>query len=228
MGEKKIYKNQGNQDVLNLISSTSSILDVGCGAGDNARQINALYPGCILYGITYSLDEALLANKYMKECWTFDIDRNLEIDKPIELSNKKFDTIIFSHILEHLRWPDDTISFFSNYLEIGGSIIIAVPNVLNWRTRLLFLKGQFEYEKSGIMDDTHLRFFTFYTADKYLLSKTSNLKVIKKVVTGSVPLWKFRKYIFPKYLSNWIDKLLTKIFPNLFGSQIIIKAVKLS
>jgi 2-polyprenyl-3-methyl-5-hydroxy-6-metoxy-1,4-benzoquinol methylase len=227
MGEKKIYQNKGNQDVLNLISSTSNILDVGCGAGDNARRIKDLYPECHLYGITYSLEEASMASKYMKECWTFDLDKNLEREKPIELLSKKFDTIIFSHILEHLRWPDDTISYFTNFLEIGGSIIIAVPNVLNWRTRLLFLTGKFEYEKTGTMDDTHLRFFTYYTADKYLLSKTNNLKVIEKIVTGSVPLWKFRRYIFPKYLSNWIDKSLSKIFPNLFGSQIIIKAVKI-
>jgi hypothetical protein len=71
-----------------------------------------------------------------------------------------------------------------------------------------------------------LRFFTFDTADNYLFQKSANLKIIVKDVTGSFPLWLLRRYILPQFVIDYIDRLGCKLFPNLFGSQILIKAIK--
>ncbi len=73
------------------------------------------------------------------------------------------------------------------------------------------------------MDDTHLRFFTYYTAKTYLLSSSTRLKVLNIEVTGSVPLWILRRYVLSRSISKRIDKLGLLLFPNLFGNQIIIK-----
>ena len=73
------------------------------------------------------------------------------------------------------------------------------------------------------MDDTHLRFFTYYTADEYLLKDCKNLNLEYKGVSGSVPQWVFRRYIFPKYLINFIDSIGLKYLPNLFGSQVLLR-----
>jgi len=133
--------------------------------------------------------------------------------------------LIFSHVLEHLSNPNIVLSKFTSLLRVGGQVLIAVPNVLSWRMRLQFLFGRFEYESAGVLDDTHLRFFTYYTADQFLFSDTSNVKLQCKSVTGSVPLWVLRRHVFPKSWCDFIDRLGCRHWPNLFGEQIILRAV---
>src|ERR1700682_4681978 len=137
----------------------------------------------------------------------------------------RFDAIVFSHVLEHVRDPALVLQKFSNLLRRGATVIIAVPNVLSFAMRLQFLEGDFEYQSDGVLDDTHLRFFTYLTADRYLLGKSPELKLVSKSVTGSVPQWWLRRYFLPKSWSMRIDSLGCRIWPNLFGEQVLLKAV---
>jgi len=160
----------------------------------------------------------------MKKCWVFDIEE----DFPDDLANQIFDVLIFSHVLEHLRDPSQVLARFTKLLRNGGQMLIAVPNVLSWRMRVQFLLGNFEYEKTGALDETHLRFFTYFTADRYLLSMTSELRLQFKSVSGSVPLWWLRRCILPKSWSEYIDQWGCRHWPNLFGGQVLIKVEKKS
>ncbi|HEY9278157.1 MAG TPA: class I SAM-dependent methyltransferase [Methylotenera sp.] len=219
----RVYSNQGNVPLIDLLGKTCNrVLDIGCGAGDNAALIKNRYSECDVFGITHSATEAELANKYMTQCWVFDIEREL----PADLVNQSFDVLIFSHVLEHLRDPAAILSRFARLLDSGGQVLIAVPNILSWRMRLQFLMGNFEYKSTGVLDDTHLRFFTYITADEYLLSKTFNLEVIYKGASGSAPLWLLRRYILPQRWSERIDVWVCRHWPNLFGGQVIIKTMK--
>lgn len=218
----RIYSNQGNAPLIDMLSGCARLLDVGCGAGDNALCVKARYPDCLIYGVTHSAPEAEIAGKSMKHCWVFDIEGDL----PPDLSGQRFDVLIFSHVLEHLRDPASVLSRFVSLLSEGGHVLIAVPNVLSWRMRLQFLFGRFEYESAGVLDDTHLRFFTYYTADQFLLAGTPNLSVLSKSATGSVPLWWLRRHLLPKSWCDRIDRWGCRHWPNLFGGQILIKAVK--
>jgi 2-polyprenyl-3-methyl-5-hydroxy-6-metoxy-1,4-benzoquinol methylase len=221
----RIYKNHGNAPLLALLDNEPRrVLDVGCGAGDNAGLIRATYPGCEIHGVTHSGAEAEIAKLWMTACWVFDIEKEI----PAELSAMRFDAVIFSHVLEHLRDPAATLNKFAHLVRRGGCVIIAVPNTLSWAMRWQFLRGDFEYRSDGVLDDTHLRFFTFMTADRYLLAKSSRLKLVSKSVTGSVPLWWLRRYLLPKSWSTCIDGLGCRIWPNLFGDQVLIKAVAAS
>lgn len=218
----RVYTNYGNAPLIALLDrGVRQILDVGCGAGDNAELMKTKCPNCEIYGITHSAAEALVARNVMTACWVTDI----EDDCPADLNAMRFDAIVFSHVLEHVRYPASVLMRFSQLLRVGGTIIIAVPNVLSWVMRLRFLRGDFEYQSDGVLDDTHLRFFTYFTADRYLLGQCSELKLISKSVTGSVPQWWIRRYILPRKWSNAIDALGCRIWPNLFGSQILMKAV---
>jgi 2-polyprenyl-3-methyl-5-hydroxy-6-metoxy-1,4-benzoquinol methylase len=219
---QRIYKNVGNAPLLALLDDrVRRVLDVGCGAGDNAALLKSRYPGCEIFGITYSAAEAQIARRTMTACWVADI----EADLPAEIAAMQFDTIIFSHVLEHLRDPGVIVSRFTGLLQNGGAAIIAVPNTLSYAMRWRFLRGDFEYESEGVLDDTHLRFFTYRTADRYLLGKCSELKLVSKSVTGSVPLWLLRRHVLPRRWSEYIDGLGCRFWPNLFGQQVLIKAV---
>lgn len=219
----RVYKNNGNHALMNLLENRATrILDVGCGAGDNAVLVKSRSPLCEVHGVTWSAAEAQIASEHLTSCWVFDVDEPL----PPELRQKTFDTIIFSHILEHLHDPAAVLSKFADLLERNGTVLIAVPNVLSWAMRWQFLRGDFEYKSTGVLDDTHLRFFTYFTADQYLLSKSPDLKVRLKTASGSVPLWWLRRYLFPRAWSERIDQWGCQHWPNLFGGQVLISAVK--
>jgi 2-polyprenyl-3-methyl-5-hydroxy-6-metoxy-1,4-benzoquinol methylase len=219
----RIYKNEGNAPLIDLLDpGVRRVLDVGCGAGDNADLVKSRHPNCEIHGITYSAAEADIAGKRMTSCRVWDIESAL----PADLNAMRFDAIIFSHVLEHVRHPGWVVEEFSQLLQEGGAALIAVPNTLSWSMRWQFLRGDFEYQQSGVLDDTHLRFFTYLTADKYLLGKCSRLQLASKSVTGSVPLWLLRRHVLPRTWSESIDRLGCRLWPNLFGGQILIKAVR--
>jgi SAM-dependent methyltransferase len=222
--KNRIYKNDGNESLLALLDDDlTRVLDVGCGAGDNASLIDSRYPGCRVHGVTHSAEEAEIARDRMAACWVFDIEGEI----PAALQTMKFDAVLFSHVLEHLRDPAAVLQKFVRLLSPGGYVIIAVPNVLSWAMRWRFLRGDFEYAEDGVLDDTHLRFFTYLTVDRYLLGKFPDLKLVSKSVTGSVPQWWLRRYLLPRNWSMRIDAIGCRIWPNLFGDQVLLKAVAL-
>jgi len=219
----RVYSNLGNAPLLDLLGKgCNRVLDIGCGAGDNAKLLKAKHPEIDISGITHSAVEADLAQKYLTRCWVFDIEGKL----PEDLVQQSFDALIFSHVLEHLRDPAVVLARFSQLLRRGGQVLIAIPNVLSWRMRIQFLLGSFDYESVGVLDDTHLRFVTYFTADKYLLSCSPDLAVTDKVAHGSVPLWWLRRHVFPQKWSEHIDQWGCRRWPNLFGYQVLIRAVK--
>jgi hypothetical protein len=93
--------------------------------------------------------------------------------------------------------------------------------------RVQFLRGDFQYQpEGGILDDTHLHFYTYYTADRYLLSESPDLQLTKKIVSGHIPLPLLRGRVIPKPTAKAIDKWGLRHWPNLFGDQTVIAAVK--
>lgn len=220
---ERVYANEGNWPLLrHLPKGAIDVLDVGCGAGDNAALLRASGKNLRVYGITLSKEERDKAIKFMIDCMVADIEASI----PEALQGKCFDVIVFSHVLEHLRNPAAVVAKFSGLLKPAGLVLIAVPNILSWKQRWKFFIGKFEYTATGIMDSTHLRFFTYHTADRYLLAQTPDLTVAGKEVTGSVPLWILRRYLFPRRFSEFCDRAGCYLAPNLFGSQVIIVAEK--
>ncbi len=219
---ERVYRNEGNAPLIALLGEeVRRVLDVGCGAGDNAGLLRSRYPVCEVFGVTFSAAEADIARQRMAACWITDIEGEL----PEDLRAMKFDTIVFSHVLEHVREPAGVLRKFAGLLQPGGTVVIALPNVLSLAMRLQFLRGDFEYRPEGVLDDTHLRFFTYLTADRYLLGRCPELQLVSKSVTGSVPQWPLRRHLLPTKWSEWIDSLGCRLWPNLFGHQILLKAV---
>lgn len=153
------YFEGSRPEIAKLVpESCRSILDVGCGFGGLGRQLRDLGFND-LYGIEINPDAtSKLENVYSKH-WIGDVEK-LVLPLPAE----SLDCIIFADVLEHLVDPWGALRRYVGLLRSGGTAIISVPNVRNVALLYrLLVKGRWDYEDSGLLDRTHLRFFTRYS-----------------------------------------------------------------
>jgi SAM-dependent methyltransferase len=141
-------------------SGTPAVLDIGCGRGQIGKALGAL--GYRVTGIETSASALALARQRLAEVCVADLTDETAVRH--ELGDRRFDAILFADVLEHVADPLKVLSFYRQFLKTGGRIVISVPNIASWDRRLALLGGYFDYADTGIMDRTHLRFFTFRTA----------------------------------------------------------------
>jgi 2-polyprenyl-3-methyl-5-hydroxy-6-metoxy-1,4-benzoquinol methylase len=205
-----------NQPVFQQIPHHAKrILDIGCGSGVLGETIKQNLT-CEVVGITYSEDEANLASQGLDRVIVADIN---QID-PSVLG--EFDCITCSHILEHLYNPEKLLIELHNNLSKEGKLIVALPNVLFFKQRWKFIKGNFKYTDGGLMDKTHFRFFDWDTA--YQLLADTDWIVIERIADAYLPLPFIRKFLYP--LEPILNRFAAQNFPNLFGTQFILVANK--
>lgn len=211
---KKVYQNAGNPDVLVRVPDDAKhILDVGCGAGDNARQL--IRSDRKITGITLSEDEAEMARSFCDRV----VVANAESGLPNDVSD--VDAVICSHVLEHICFPEKLLKDVRSALNPGGVLIVALPNVMVYRYRLRLMLGRFDYEPHGIMDNTHFRWYTFQSAQTML--RGNGFAVKSAEAQGAFPLWPMRR-LLPNAVAESVDRLACKAAPGLFGSQMVFTA----
>lgn len=141
--------------------SCQSILDVGCGFGGLGRQLNSLGFNN-LYGIEINPDATPRLEGIYAQHWIGDVEK-----LTLPLPDESLDCIVFADVLEHLVDPWGALNRYLQLLRSGGTVIISVPNVRNLSLLYrLFIKGRWDYQDSGLLDRTHLRFFTRHSVEK--------------------------------------------------------------
>ena len=133
----------------------SRVLDVGCSRGDMAAALKER--GCRVTGVEMDPDAAAVAEKVCERVIVGDLDL---LELPALLGSEKFDVVLFGDVLEHLKYPQRVLGMARQVLSPEGFIGVSVPNIAHGSIRLMLLKGEFIYEDVGILDDTHLRFYT--------------------------------------------------------------------
>lgn len=152
-----IYYNRIRYDLLNLLPANISfedILDVGCGTGATGEVLKKLRAKNVI-GLEFNMEAAEKAKKKLDKVILSDADAD---ELPFHIS--QFDLILMGDILEHLVDPWNTLARYREFLKPGGILLASIPNIQYWRTVLNLLLGKWEYEYWGILDRTHLRFFT--------------------------------------------------------------------
>lgn len=213
----KVYTNSGNEDVYRLVKKPSSaILDVGCGGGSLAARLMA--DGHIVDGITLSDAEQHAAAEFCRDVFIY----NLENGLPDEVLHRKYDYVICSHVLEHIVYPEQLLTHISKVLTNEGELIIALPNIMHYKSRFKLLSGNFNYEQAGIWDYTHVKWYTFKSACRLLEHHGYTLTYAN--VTGELPFNSIWKKVLPKRARHIMYKALTGLSKGFFGYQILLSA----
>jgi methionine biosynthesis protein MetW len=142
--------------ILSKIPANSLVLDVGCAQGYLAEFLKK-NKDCTVYGIDLEKQAAQKAKRFCQEVISGDVE---EICLKGKIWQQKFDVIILADLLEHLKDRGAVLAHLRRNLKTGGRIIVSMPNIAYFPMRIRLLLGRFNYEKVGIMDSTHLRFFT--------------------------------------------------------------------
>lgn len=162
------------QDVANplhrvskIIPDGAKVLDIGAGAGLLARLLHGQHKNLVIDGIEPNASAANLAKE--SQCY-----RKFYVgfaqDVMHEIINEDYDFIVLADVIEHIEDPLAFLQTLVQGLSEKTKLLISVPNIAFGAIRIALLYGDFEYVDSGILEKTHLRFFTLQTL-KQLVSK---------------------------------------------------------
>jgi 2-polyprenyl-3-methyl-5-hydroxy-6-metoxy-1,4-benzoquinol methylase len=134
------------------------MLDVGCGAGATSVAIKKQYPQGKFYGVELNPNIATIASEKLDKVVVGNFE---DIDyKAHDLKAGSFDTILFADVLEHMYNPWKVLDRTKELLSNGGKVVASIPNISNLQSLDNLARGKWHYDDFGILDFTHIRFFT--------------------------------------------------------------------
>jgi O-antigen biosynthesis protein len=202
------YYNHDRPSIVAMISpGPNIILDLGCGAGAVGRKLREVGKAAEIVGVELFESAAQEAARHYTEVHSGDIE---EMSLPY---SKRFDYVVCGDILEHLKDPYSVVKRIHGWLKDDGRFICSLPNVRYWRvlTDLVF-RGAWDYSDAGIMDRTHLRFFTRRSCFKML--GDAGFVIERCRMPNSA-----RRYIV-------LNAVTFGVFGEFLGTQIIVSAKK--
>ena len=202
---------------LQMLPDQSKVLDVGTASGTLARMCadKPLH----LFGIEPNADWAQIASPLYERIWVGTIE---EIE---EGCLRGYDVVVLGDILEHLPAPEQVLQKLLDYQSPNCLFIISVPNIANLWVRLNLLFGRFEYTDRGILDRTHLHFFT--RTSLVAMLENTGLQIISIRATP-IPLELVSNF-FTTSPGRFLHALLARCtagLPTLLGYQFIVEARK--
>ena len=185
-----------------LIPDGARVLDVGCHTGILGEALRSRKK-CTVVGIDNDASALHVAESRLDGVAFVDLESPGWADKLIASGKSNFDIVLFGDVIEHTREPLKILKEAIALLAPNGQAIVSLPNIANLRIRLGLLRGKFDYADSGILDRTHIRFFTLKSARE--LVRDAGYQIVSETYSG---------YSMPRWL---IDS-----FPALFAVNIIL------
>ena len=171
------YYENVRSDLIPLIPfDAKCILEVGCAAGMTGQEIKKR-SGVFVAGIELNAKAAEVAKTVLDDVVQGDIEK---IDLPY--SDGSFDCILFADVLEHLVDPLSALIRVRRLLKKGGTVVASIPNVQFHGVIHKLIEGNWTYEKEGILDETHLRFFTYKEIIKLFSQAGYSIQKVEEVL----------------------------------------------
>ena len=161
------------------------VLDVGCAGGALGHALKGDRPGIEVRGIEPVAEQAARARSVLDAVHVGTAD-----DVPAAWPRP--DCIIFADVLEHLVDPWATLRRARDLLSPGGTLVVSIPNVLHHSVVRDMVRGRFDYRDAGVLDRTHLRFFTAATARELVEQAGFTVERMERVVEP--PFSSLRKF----------------------------------
>lgn len=152
------------------VPSNSVVLDVGSACGDFGLFLHRK-KACDVHGMEFSIPSIEIAKKTFAYSAIHQVDLNTFHERDFENYYGYFDCIALLDVLEHVLNPEQTLEKLKRFLKEGGFFVISLPNIAFGDIKLQLLTDSFAYTEDGILDKTHLRFFTFRSIADYLTAR---------------------------------------------------------
>ncbi|MEB0139928.1 MULTISPECIES: rhamnan synthesis F family protein [unclassified Undibacterium] len=153
--------------VIRLVGYDKRVLELGCSSGHMSAILQA--HGCQVVGVDFDAVAVETARQYCSAVYAINLEN---ADWPQEMSGEAaFDVIVAADVLEHLRDPGRCFEYFRQLLKPDGILIISTPNIAYGGVIASLLQGTFHYAETGLLDKTHVHFFTEQSLRELLLAK---------------------------------------------------------
>lgn len=222
---EEIFKKYGlsatHLQILNIVGEKKVVLEIGSSTGYMTRAF--LENGCIVDVVEKDKLSLTKLPKKVRKVLNYSIeDANVK-----KLLASDYDFIILADVLEHLIEPKKALKVLLDVASSNTKLLISIPNIASWPMRKqLFFKGDFEYQESGLLDRTHLHFYSVNTLPKLL--KESGWKV--EEIIGTITRLPFEETVKKIPIIGWVYNtlrdILVKRFKNLSYYHFLIKASK--
>lgn len=183
-------KNSSHTVMVQEALGSERILDVGCGAGVIGKKIKELQKCCV-DGIEVDKVAAALAKKVLDKVYVMPIDdENNKAYQGFMKNSSRYDAIICADIIEHLVDPGKTLFNLSKKLSPNGKILISIPNLSHIDVIAGLIDNRFNYNRVGILDSTHLRFWTENSFYEFIanVNEAFNTTFIPRLITKTTAI----------------------------------------
>ncbi len=164
--------------IASNIPPAARVLDLGTGTGALGKYLQARHPGFLIDGVTYNREEAAQAASYYRRIEVDDLD-TCELASLFDRGS--YDCIVCADVLEHLRNPERILEACRQLLAPNGRLLISVPNAAYCGLIAELLGGDFRYREEGLLDHTHLRFFTRRSLLRFLADASWQADTVETV-----------------------------------------------
>jgi 2-polyprenyl-3-methyl-5-hydroxy-6-metoxy-1,4-benzoquinol methylase len=198
--------------------SPTIVLDIGCASG----FLRAFLPDSNFYIIGVERDPELVTQARQQYDEVYEADLTHDLTLPLSTPH----AVVLADILEHLPDPEAVLTnLLKQYVKPGTPVIISLPNIAHLYVRLSLLLGRFNYSDRGILDRTHLRFFTLQTAQHLCTNCGVQIKSINVTPVPLPlvhPLFGEGRILFPVHT---FSAFLASVFKGLLAYQFVIRGV---
>lgn len=188
----------------------SQVLDIGCGNGRFGELLKASFPGIQVWGVEPVAEAHAIAAGVLDRALLGGFDASLELPENL------FDVVVFNDSLEHFPDHVPVLQLAVRLLKPGGAVVASIPNIRYWPHLQQYLfEADWRYESQGVLDRTHLRFFT----KKSMLRDFAAAGLEVQQIGGINACW-----------LSWKFRLLRALMPGLMSDmpyqQFALRAVK--